>query len=156
VRELRPLLWKGRELLILDQRALPMSRRFVRCSTVQEVARAIREMAIRGAPALGVASAYGMALALLGFRGDREEALRRAAEAGQLLIATRPTAYNIRWAVERVLRGLREREGDPFEAALQEAQAIEGEDYEACRRMGELGAALLEDGDNVLTHCKRA
>jgi len=156
MRELKPL-WLEREALcILDQRALPLRRRILRCSTPEQVAEAIRSMAVRGAPALGIASAYAMALALRGFEGGHEEAVKRASEAAQLLLATRPTAYNIRWAVYRVLRRIEEASDDAYEAALEEAKAIEREDYEACKRMGELGAQLLEDGDRVLTHCKRA
>jgi methylthioribose-1-phosphate isomerase len=155
MKEVRPLWMEGGKLWLLDQKALPWRRKVLACERPEQVAEAIKSMTIRGAPALGIAAAYGIVLSLKGFAGNKEEALKRAARAAELLINTRPTAHNIRWAVERILRRLQEDEQEPYSLALLEAQAIEREDYEACRRMGELGSRLLEDGDSVLTHCKR-
>jgi methylthioribose-1-phosphate isomerase len=157
VEELRPIWWENNRAHILDQRALPNRRRVIVCERPEHVAEAIRSMAIRGAPALGVAAAMGIALAALG-GGARDDILARAEKAGQLMIATRPTAYNIRWAAERMLGRARETDGsvgDIKERLVAEALSIEREDYDACRSMGELGARLLQDGDRVLTHCKR-
>lgn len=155
--ELRPIWWENDRAYILDQRALPNRRRVIVCEKPEHVAEAVRSMAIRGAPALGVAAAMGIALAALG-GGTRADLLARVEKASQLMIATRPTAYNIRWAAERMLRRARESDGsveDIRKQLVAEALSIEREDYEACRAIGEFGARLLQDGDRVLTHCKR-
>ncbi|HYP49030.1 MAG TPA: S-methyl-5-thioribose-1-phosphate isomerase [Thermoleophilaceae bacterium] len=129
-----PLRWEPGALMLLDQRALPEEERWLRCESAEQVADAIRSMAVRGAPAIGLAAAYGMALAE---PGDRD----RAAE---LLLATRPTAVNLAWAVDRARAA-----DDPVAFA----QALEGEQHEADRRLAGLGAELFEPGDRVLTHC---
>ena len=128
----QPLRFEDGALLVLDQRALPAEERWLRCESVDEVADAIRSMAVRGAPAIGLAAAYGMALA-----DDRERA------AG-LLRDTRPTAANLAWAVERCLRA-----NDP----LAEARLIHREQETADRALAELGAERFERGDRALTHC---
>jgi methylthioribose-1-phosphate isomerase len=121
---------------------------------MEEVADAIRDMAIRGAPAIGVAAAFGVAL---GVRASaaRGEALRAELERiTSTLAATRPTAVNLFWALARMRRRFdREEEPRVREALLEEARAIEAEDLAACRRMGDLGAALLPEGVRLLTHC---
>jgi methylthioribose-1-phosphate isomerase len=127
--------WDGTVRLV-DQRRLPDELAYVEASSVEELCDAIRSLAIRGAPALGVAGAMGVALAA--HRGeDRDAAARR-------LIATRPTAVNLRWGVERALSA-----DDP----LQEAMAIAAEDSRRNRTLGRLGAELLPHGCRVLTHC---
>ena len=131
-----PIRWRDGVLELLDQRLLPDQEAWLRCSAPEDVAAAIRSLAVRGAPAIGIAAAYGMALAAA--RGDDP------AEAARLLGDTRPTAVNLRWALDRVLAS-----GD----ALAEAHRILDEQVEADRRMGELGAVLFEPGDRVLTHC---
>jgi methylthioribose-1-phosphate isomerase len=130
--QVSPIRWREGVLELLDQRRLPAEEAWLRCSSPEEVAEAIRTLAVRGAPAIGIAAAYGLALA-----DDAEAAAR-------LLAGTRPTAVNLRWAIDRVLAA-----GDP----LAEAQAIHAEQIEADRRMGELGAELFAAGDRVLTHC---
>lgn len=149
-------------LLVLDQRFLPERAASLACRTWREVARAIAVMAVRGAPAIGIAAAYGMALAARdlsrgGARGDDfMEGLRRA---GEGLTATRPTAVNLAWAVERMLgRARREAAGgagpDALAAALaEEAAAIHQEDVAMNRRLGRLGADLMPEGARILTHC---
>jgi methylthioribose-1-phosphate isomerase len=142
---------------MIDQRRLPAEEVYLRCRTVPEVASAIRDMAIRGAPAIGVAAALGLALAARGTKAEGaalREAFDRACEE---LGATRPTAVNLFWAIERMRRRF-ERESAGAGAALRdallaEALAIEEEDLAACRRMGDLGAELLPAGARVLTHC---
>jgi methylthioribose-1-phosphate isomerase len=128
----QPLRFEDGALLVLDQRALPAAERWIRCETVEEVADAIRSMAVRGAPAIGLAAAYGMALA--------EERERAAA----LLRGTRPTAVNLAWAVERCLAA---------DDALAEARRLHREQDAADRRLAELGAERFEEGDRALTHC---
>lgn len=142
----RALAWHGDRLEILDQRLLPHEERWIPCAGAGDVAAAIRDMAVRGAPAIGIAAAYGMALAARA-GGDLQAA---AAELGR----TRPTAVNLGWALARMARVAAE--SAPAERAPQlaaEAAAIHGEDIAANRRLGELGAAALGDPGAVLTHC---
>jgi methylthioribose-1-phosphate isomerase len=135
-----PVAWVDGRFWILDQTRLPRDEVWLECRRVVEVEDAIRRLAVRGAPALGIAAAYGLALA--------ESANEPLREAGRRLVATRPTAVNIRWAVDRVLDA-----ADAGRDLLEEARAIEREDAEACRTMGEYGAPLVPDRANVLTHC---
>ena len=143
---LRPVLWdeKRVEVAILDQRALPAVEAWLGLRSADEVADAIRTLAVRGAPAIGVAAAYGLAVEAR--RGASPERLR---EAGELLSRARPTAVNLTWAVRRMSRHI----GEPAAAILAEAHAIRDEDEAACRRIGELGAPLLPPAARVLTHC---
>ncbi|HZO58857.1 MAG TPA: S-methyl-5-thioribose-1-phosphate isomerase [Solirubrobacterales bacterium] len=128
-----PLLWGDGALVVLDQRRLPGEEKWIRCDTPEQVAECIRTLAVRGAPAIGLAAAYGMALA----GEDR-------AGAAQLLRETRPTAVNLAWAVERALAA-----DDP----LAFARRLHQDQFAADRRMAELGAARFEPGDRALTHC---
>ncbi|MBF6601129.1 MAG: S-methyl-5-thioribose-1-phosphate isomerase [Dehalococcoidia bacterium] len=141
--------WRPCELRFLDQTRLPAEVAFVAARSYREVADAIRRLAVRGAPLIGIAAAYALALAA----HDPGADLRAAADE---LIATRPTAVNLRWAVERCLRVA----GEPRVRAEaragiveREAVAIHEEQIAADRRMGELGAALIPAGATVLTHC---
>jgi methylthioribose-1-phosphate isomerase len=139
-----PIIWAGDHLRLLDQRVLPNELRYLHCETEGDVAEAIHGMAVRGAPAIGIAAAYGMVLAL---RADRDGVER----AFQVLADSRPTAVNLRWALERMrslwLAG-------PDLAALEaEAVRIHHEDLAQNLKMGEFGAALIESGSQVITHC---
>ncbi len=144
-------------VVMIDQRLLPEREVYVRCRDHREVARAIKDMVIRGAPAIGVAAAMGLALGVRRSAAEGE-ALRKELEAmaGELA-ATRPTAVNLFWALERMKRRFAaegERDGKALRRALvEEALAIEREDLAACERMGEHGAALLPEGARLLTHC---
>jgi methylthioribose-1-phosphate isomerase len=129
----RPLRFQDGALFVLDQRRLPREEVWLRCASVDDVASAIRSMAVRGAPAIGIAAAYGMALA---------ESLDQGAS---VLGGTRPTAVNLRWAIEQV------RLSD--EPPLEVARRLEREQLEADRRLSEVGAQRLASGDRVLTHC---
>jgi methylthioribose-1-phosphate isomerase len=149
--------WDGDAVVMIDQRLLPDREVYLRCHTPHEVAAAIRDMAIRGAPAIGVAAALGIALGVRG-AAAQGEALREAFEAVCAeLGATRPTAVNLFWAIARMRRGFEEllpRGGDALrQGLLEEALAIHAEDVAACRRMGDLGAQLLPPNARVLTHC---
>jgi methylthioribose-1-phosphate isomerase len=143
---LRPVLYDDRrdEVRLLDQRLLPGEETWLSLVTADEVADAIRTLAVRGAPAIGVAAAYGLAVEAR--RGASPERLRAAAE---LLARARPTAVNLEWAVRRMSRRI----GEPAGAVLAEAHAIRDEDEAACRRIGALGAPLLPPEARVLTHC---
>ncbi len=132
--------WNGERLRLLDQRALPQREQYVDCHDARDVARAIAEMVVRGAPAIGIAAAYGLAMeALQG--GDLERA-------AAVLRAARPTAVNLSWAIDRVLGAGR----DP-ETLRREAEAIDAEDLATCRAIGRAGATLFPQRVTVLTHC---
>ncbi len=145
------------EVVILDQRLLPSEVRYHRCGKADEVANAIREMVIRGAPAIGIAAAYALALVARDERGDAKMFLVANGMAGRILNGTRPTAVNLAWAIARMSRKAGEvAELDPdarFEGMLAEAEAIHREDVAACRRIGALGAEDVPDGAVILTHC---
>ena len=157
-RPITPVEWLGDRLRILDQRALPAAEEYLEVTEPLEVARAIRRLAVRGAPLLGVTAAHGMALAAVTSGAASPKPLcRDLRRAGKLLVASRPTAVNIAWAVDRVLRAAEAavpQEVDAIIAAtLDEAGRIAEEDEESCRAIGTFGAALVPGGGNVLTHC---
>ena len=127
-----PFRFEDGALLILDQRALPAEERWIRCETVEQVAECIRTLAVRGAPAIGIAAAYALALA-----EDRDAA-------AELLRSTRPTAVNLAWALERTRDA-----DDPLEAA----RRLHQDQRDADRRLAELGAELFGERTRALTHC---
>jgi methylthioribose-1-phosphate isomerase len=167
--EIRTVWWQQEEPLaavcMIDQSLLPGELVILTLTHEQQVADAIVRMKVRGAPAIGVTAAFGMALAmyrLLDERGDAltvEQAEAHLHSVGELLRGTRPTAVNLEWAIERILHRAQQAIGEGYalpelaRALSTEAQAIAGEDFEACLRMGEIGAALIADGDTLLTHC---
>ncbi len=149
--------WQDGEVVLIDQRRLPAEQAMIRCRDHSQVADAIRDMAIRGAPAIGVAAALGIAL---GVRNTAAEGPALRAEFDRIceeLAATRPTAVNLFWAIAR-MRGRFEAEHDRGGAALRqalldEARSVQSEDLAACRRMGDIGAELIPSGARLLTHC---
>ncbi|MEW8034273.1 MAG: S-methyl-5-thioribose-1-phosphate isomerase [Candidatus Thiodiazotropha endolucinida] len=150
------IVWRDGHLFLLDQRKLPGEVTFLELNNAAETARAITDMVVRGAPAIGITAAYGVVLAGgMAFQSSAElwkEALKSDLEC---LKRSRPTAVNLFWALgrmEALIKGLPEA-GDPREALLQEALAIHKEDIEANRHMGELGASLLDVFSVVITHC---
>ncbi len=150
-----PIAWRDGALRLLDQRLLPAEERYVDCATAAAVVAAIRQMVVRGAPAIGIAGAYAMVLAA-------REAWARAgvrwredwrADVAAIRDA-RPTAVNLAWAVERMLAAAAAvGADDPVPALLAGAQALHADDLAANRRMGRLGAELLAPGAVVMTHC---
>lgn len=143
---------------MIDQRKLPLEYAVVEFDDYHDVAVAIQDMVIRGAPAIGAAAAFGLALAAQQSRAmTGEGVLADLEQAAAVLRATRPTAVNLFWAAERMLRTARNVEpGEPAEmiqALTAEAQRIADEDVDINRRMGAHGATLVEDGFNILTHC---
>jgi len=151
---IRPIRWTGATLELLDQRKLPFEVEYLACRSSDEVAAAIHALAVRGAPAIGIAAAWGVVLAANAVEAaDAAEAAGRLEPALQRLNAARPTAVNLAWALARMRAALL-RAGDDWRAALaREAQAIDNEDLAANRRMGAIGAGLIEPGSGVLTHC---
>lgn len=150
---LRAVQWSEDRLLLLDQRRLPAVAEYVEITRVREAARAITDMVVRGAPAIGITAAYGVVLAARSRHaesaGDWKQKIQPDVE---LLAASRPTAVNLFWALQRMQHVIEKLDSDPFLPLLTEARRIHQEDIAANHRMGELGASLL-DGKSVLTHC---
>lgn len=152
------LRWQGSRLELIDQRILPAAFEYVACDSAESVATAIRDMVVRGAPAIGVAAAYGVALEALRVQNETPAAFGTAMERGfDLLAASRPTAVNLFWALDR-MRGVWRSCGDTDQSSvaqrlLAEAHEMLAEDVRINRAMGNFGAALLPDGARVLTHC---
>jgi methylthioribose-1-phosphate isomerase len=139
--------WKENRLSLLDQRRLPCSVEFLECGHAEEVAVAIEELAVRGAPAIGIAAAFGVVLEARKGRPEAERALKR-------LALTRPTAVNLFWALGRIEHRMSAlSDGDLFSGLLEEALAIQKEDILGNRALGLAGAALLPEECTVLTHC---
>jgi methylthioribose-1-phosphate isomerase len=150
--------WRGRSIVMIDQRKLPVQETYVRCHTYIQVAQAIEKMVIRGAPAIGIAAAYGVVLGAMALTAETGRSIDRDFEKiYNRLERTRPTARNLFWALERMraayersrsqgLRGIRT-------ALLEEAKAIELEDVETNYAIGLHGQTLLRDDTTVLTHC---
>jgi methylthioribose-1-phosphate isomerase len=144
-----PFHYTDHTLFILDQRKLPLEEHWIPCRTAPEVARAIKTLAVRGAPAIGIAAAYGLALAARGGRGELEAA-------ADILVSARPTAVNLPWAVRRCMAAASTMDDQGLAGkVLHEAEAIWAEEIAANEAMAELGAGLFEPGRThaVLTHC---
>ncbi len=155
---MRTIEWHAGVVKMIDQRLLPGQFVVNEYTDYRDVVSAIRTMVIRGAPAIGAAAGFGMALAAAQSKtADRQILLQELEVAAELLRASRPTAVNLFWAIERMLR----RADDPTltyaddvrRALIAEAQRIADEDVEINQRMGRHGAALIQDGDNILHHC---
>ncbi|MCL0082448.1 S-methyl-5-thioribose-1-phosphate isomerase [Dehalococcoidia bacterium] len=173
--QVKPVEWRDTVIRVLDQTRLPAEVVFLDLADYAEVAKAIREMRVRGAPAIGVAAAYGLALGAQAIEaGSREEFLSKWGTISRELASTRPTAVNLFWALDRMTRAAgacperqeilryaqndrKRREGSAMSeikaALVEEAKRIERENEEADRRIGLLGAELIEDGFTILTHC---
>jgi methylthioribose-1-phosphate isomerase len=149
--------WQDGVVRMIDQRLLPERFELLELTDYREVADAIRTMAVRGAPAIGVSAALGLALAAReAARGPADQFYPRLQEAADELRSTRPTAVNLFWAIERILKVAEEHSDGPDEAAaavLAEALAMLDEDVRANQAMGAFGAQLLPDSGNILTHC---
>ena len=151
---IRPLRWTGDALEVLDQRQLPFTVDYLVQRDSAGVAEAIRSLAVRGAPAIGIAAAWGVVLAARDIDApDGSAAAAQLEPALQQLNASRPTAVNLAWALARMRRVLEAAGADWRERLEHEARAIADEDLAANRRMGALGAALIAPGSGVLTHC---
>jgi len=152
--------WKGDSVVMIDQRKLPSVEVYVTCKTAPAVARAIKTMVIRGAPAIGVAAAMGLAL---GMRKSKATGTKQFATEFQktcdLMATTRPTAVNLFWAIDRMKRTFAEAAQagcavDEIRQRLEaEARGIHDEDVASCRSMGAHGATLVPQTANILTHC---
>jgi methylthioribose-1-phosphate isomerase len=145
------------EVWMLDQRLLPTEEKYLRLATPDDVARGIRDMVVRGAPAIGISAAYALAMVARTERGEPASFLVAIGAAGRFLSATRPTAVNLAWAVARMARRAADvaklSPNERADAMRKEAEAIHLEDVAACCAMGERGADEVPDGATVLTHC---
>ncbi len=153
---IRTVTWRNGRVRMIDQTALPTRFAYVTYSNPEQVAAAIRTMVVRGAPAIGVSAAMGLALAAVHSKANRlDEFLREMDASAALLRSTRPTAVNLFWGIDRVLRRVREARSvtSAREAAVQEVKAMEEEDVAANRKLGKVGSGLIHDGDTVLTQC---
>jgi methylthioribose-1-phosphate isomerase len=148
--------WKNGSVVLIDQTKLPNKLVHVRCKDYREVANAIKKLVVRGAPAIGVTAAFGLALAAQASRAKAlPELMTDLDTAFKILRATRPTAVNLFWALERVMEKAKRAKTveDAKKAVLDEALKMSEEDVEANRHMGANGAKMFRDGDVVLTHC---
>lgn len=150
--------WKEDKVLLIDQRKLPLEETYVECSDYKQVADAIRNMTVRGAPAIGVVAAMGVALGALGVDAKNFEGFSQKMEGiYHLLLSTRPTAVNLRWAIDRMKKVMVENQTLPLDQLKkrlqQEALTIFEEDIAACRKIGEWGSTLLQSNQTILTHC---
>ncbi len=150
------IFWKDSQLHLLDQRHLPFKKVYVKCKTLQDVTRSIKNMTIRGAPLIGIVAAYGLFLGLREILRRR----KRITEADvnrvyQALKATRPTAVNLTWALDRMVNTYRQYRNSEHlpDFLLQAAIAIHVEDVENNRLLAQYGSELIDDGDVILTHC---
>jgi methylthioribose-1-phosphate isomerase len=157
----RTLHWEGDargSLWLLDQTLLPTDVREIECTTAEDVWHAIKRLAVRGAPAIGVAAAYGVVIGLQSVRERPNSFLTRCREVTEYLASSRPTAVNLFWALDRMQRVATtafdgRNAATAHDRLLDEARQIEAEDREMCAAIGRHGAALLADGSGVLTHC---
>ncbi|ALU11550.1 methylthioribose-1-phosphate isomerase [Ignicoccus islandicus DSM 13165] len=155
----KPIYFKDGQMFWIDTRYIPWEEIWRHTKDYNRVAQAIKDMEIRGAPAIGVAAAFGMALAAIYSNARNiDELLKDLEKAKEVLSKTRPTAVNLFWALDRVMQAaLKASESGDVEkvreVVLNEAYAIQREDIEQNVRMGKIGAELIEDGDVILTHC---
>ncbi len=147
---------KKNNIIMIDQTLLPGDYKIIECGTIESLCEAIKSLRVRGAPALGAAGGFGVALAAYRSTAPKLDTLiDELGKASKTIIGTRPTAVNLSWGVKRVIRSMEDanniKEARIF--SLEEARAIADEDVKKNRKLGEYGAALLEDGDTVMTHC---
>lgn len=151
---IRAIRWESDELRLLDQRLLPTEEKYLVYHDAPAVAQAIRDMVVRGAPAIGITAAYGVVLsAMQHIKADPEHWRTKLEQDLAILAGSRPTAVNLFWALERMKTCLARQATDPVAALLAEAKAIHHEDIVANHTMGELGASLIGANSSVLTHC---
>lgn len=164
---IRPLIWDGTALKILDQRVLPEKETYLECQTLDEIEKSIKEMVVRGAPAIGITAAFGMVMAAREIISElaREETaifswthfMKQLQDAAVVLQKTRPTAVNLSWGIQRILNKALDLKGFSPTIILkelnQEAENIYTKDIKINKKIGEHGAQLISDGSTILTHC---
>jgi len=151
---IKPIIWRDGRLELLDQRLLPATTKYIMLTNVESVADAIRDMVVRGAPAIGITAAYGVVIAAqhrysVSVSSWKEKIVQDL----ELLTAARPTAVNLFWAINKMHQLIDEIKGDPVELLLAAAIQIHQDDIRDNRIMGDLGASFIKAGSGVLTHC---
>jgi len=156
MRIIKPIVWTGSSLKLLDQTCLPATERYVECYSGKEVVAAIKNLVVRGAPAIGVAAAFGLALSAQKV-ATKDELWKHLHTVARDLLRSRPTAVNLFWAVKRITsleKNISHLDlADQVEAIAKGAEKIYQEDIENNKKIGEKGAKLLPDKANILTHC---
>jgi len=148
------IIWRDDALLLLDQRLLPTKTDYIKLTTVESVANAIRDMVVRGAPAIGITAAYGVVIAAQQRYADSRSSWKEIIQLDlDLLASSRPTAVNLFWAITQMKNLIDQLDGDPVDALLTVAVQIHEDDIRANKTMGELGAEFIESNSGVLTHC---
>ncbi|SKA72071.1 methylthioribose-1-phosphate isomerase [Thiothrix eikelboomii] len=151
---IRAVEWKDNHLILLDQRKLPHAEHYLQLYSAEDTAEAIRNMVVRGAPAIGIAAAYGLLMAARkAFKQYPHDWRARLQPDIEVLAAARPTAVNLHWALQRMLKALDEHDADPIHTLMAVAQQIHQADIEANHRMALLGSELIKPTHGVLTHC---
>ncbi len=160
ITEVNPIIWQNDRVLLIDQTLLPGEYKIVEINSSEEMARAIKTMIVRGAPAIGVSAAYGIYLGAKEISiTDKNEFLKQLEEIAVILRQTRPTAVNLFWAIERMLKVANQTNGTVEEiqtALLETAKNIHAEDIQTCKNIGDLGVKFLPTAPeklNILTHC---
>ncbi len=153
-----PIIYKDGAVSILDQTKLPNEIVYIDLETVEDVYNGIKQLKVRGAPAIGIAGAYGLFIVARNSKVNTiEQLLTEIKLQGDYLISSRPTAVNLEWGIKRIINKLSKISfqslNEIVNFTLKEAQLIQKEDEETCFKIGELGATLLSNADNVLTHC---
>ena len=154
--ELRTVEWKDDSVVMIDQTKLPNELVFVRYTDYNDVANAIRTLVVRGAPAIGVSGAFGMALAALHSSSKtKEDLLSDLENAKKILFETRPTAVNLSWALEQIMQIARKSEtvSEIRDDVIIKAKQMAEEDININKKMGKNGAELFQDNDTIMTHC---
>jgi methylthioribose-1-phosphate isomerase len=154
----KTIVWKDNKVVMLDQSKLPNEVSYIVCKDYHRVAEAIKRLEIRGAPAIGIAAAMGIALGAQEIKAQNfEEFTEGLQPILDIMISTRPTAVNIHWAVERIKRYMADNKKEPIDSLKQllidEAQRVLEEDITVNRAIGQWGASFIKDGDTILTHC---
>jgi methylthioribose-1-phosphate isomerase len=155
---IKTIIWKNNTVVIIDQKALPLAEKYVSCRSHKDVISAIKDLTVRGAPAIGIAAAMGAALGALHLSSLSPKDFRRKffAICDEIALA-RPTAHNLFWALERMKKVFDQttevNQKHLVKELINEAKNICAEDIEINRKMGEYGSRLLADGDSILTHC---
>ena len=156
-KKIETLRWNKDHFEMIDQRILPAEFEYISYTDAASVANGIRDMVVRGAPAIGCAAAYGVALAALNLQDtESDEFSKGMKQAFEVLAQSRPTAINLFWAIDRMRKLMQNSQGSSTEISkilLEEAHKIKAEDIQINRTMGSNGAALLDDGARILTHC---
>ena len=153
---LRTIEWKNNEVIMIDQTKLPNELVFVKFTDYNDVAEAIRTLVVRGAPAIGVSGAFGMALAGLQSKAEtKEELLTDLEKAQKILFMTRPTAVNLVWGLEKIMKVAKENNSvdEIKESIIDKAKQMADEDIKINQEMGKHGSQLFENNDSVMTHC---